>query len=305
MQKFGDQIHEATPILVEALGMRDYETRAWAISGVQYVLNSLRATPEADERAQQAFALARPALRQIVKSPDEPDMLRMIAVSTYLPQTFYPGGTPKLVSLNGESVEDLLASLHTPENKSRGFRFTIVDMLGGHFANQPDDAATFVAAMKSRLKDGQPRERFLAAFALASWPGEKSSAVKDTLLAELKAQTTVHNYRAAQGLGKLGEQAADTVPDLLAYAEARRDDAAGGYAESALEAACRLQPDLRSQYPDIDAKLKRAEASRLQEMTRTIGVTHLGPGEVASSLRSHELATHTGSSASNSASPTN
>jgi len=57
----------------------------------------------------------------------------------------------------------------------------------------------------------------------------------------------------------------------------------GLFAE-ALEAACRLQPDLRSQYPDIDAKLKQAEASRLQEMTRTIGVTHLGPGEVASTL---------------------
>jgi RNA polymerase sigma factor (sigma-70 family) len=284
LHKFGDQTHEAMPILVEALGVQDYETRRWAISGVQYVLNSLRTTPAADERAQQAFALARPVLSQILKSPDEPDMLRMIAVSTYLPQTFYPGGTPKLVSLNAESVEDLLASLHTPENKSRGFRFTIVDMLGGHFANQPDDAATFIAAMQPRLNDPNPYERLLAAFAIASWPGEKPAAVKDILLAEVKAQTTTRSYRAVQGLGKLGAQAADTVPDLLAYAEAWRDDGGAGYAEGALEAACRLQPDLRSQYPDIDAKLKQEEASLLQTMTRTMGVTILGPGEVASTL---------------------
>jgi len=176
-----------------------------------------------------------------------------------------------------------LVSLHTPESNSRGFRFTIVDMLAGYFANQPDDAATFVAAMKSLLKDGQPRERFLAAFALASWPGEKPPAVKDTLLAELKSQASVHSYRAAQGLGKLGDQAADAVPDLLAYAEATKG-MDNGSADGALEAACRLQPDLRSQYPDIDAKLKQAEASRLQEMTRTMGVTYLGPGDVAGTL---------------------
>jgi hypothetical protein len=284
LQKFGDQIHQATPILVEVLGVRDYETRAWAVSGVQHVLNSLRTTPGADERAQQAFELARPALSEILKSPDEPDMLRMIAVSTYLPPAFHSDGTAKPATISSESVEDLLTSLYTPEKPSKGFRFTIVDMLNGHFANQPDDAATFVAAMKSVLQNGQPRERFLAAFALASWPGGKPSAVKDILLAELKAQASAHSYRAVQGLGKLGEQAADTVPDLLAYAEAKRDDGGAGYAASALEAACRLQPDLRSQYPDIDAKLKQAEASRLQEMTRTIGVTHLGPVAVANTL---------------------
>jgi len=274
LAKFGDRVDEALPILLEALGVNDYETRAWAVSGVQYALNSLQTTRGAEERAEAAFALARPALSQILKSPNEPDLLRMVAVSTYLPTTFYADGQPKSsIGLGEERIEDFLAALYTPEKKSKGFRFTIAGMLNKHFANRPEDAATIAAALRPLLKDSRPYERLLAAFALASWPGEKPPEVKEVLLAEVLARTTVHSYRAASGLGKLGAQAADTVPALLAYAEAMKD-ASSGYSENALESACRLQPELRTQYPNIDAKLNREEAmfAQITQDPRSVSV---------------------------------
>src|SRR5439155_4825271 len=159
-----------------------------------------------------------------------------------------------------ERAEDLLAALRARDKLSDGTRYLTVNSLAEHFGQFPEDAATFVSAVQSLLSDSDPHERLLAAYALASWPGEKPSALKDVLVAEVKARTTDHSYIAAQGLGKLGAQAADAVPDLLAYAEATKSWTAG-YAESALEAACRLQPELRAQYPAIDAKLKQEEGA--------------------------------------------
>jgi hypothetical protein len=131
----------------------------------------------------------------------------------------------------------------------------------------------FVAGIQPLLSDPQPSERLLAAYALASWPGEKPPTLKDVLLAELKARATVHSYIAAQGLGKLGAQAIDAVPELLAYAQATKDGCAG-CAESAVEAACRLQPELRTQYPNIDSKLKQEE----------VALSYVGPVESSGSL---------------------
>src|SRR5204862_21759 len=176
------------------------------------------------------------------------------------------------------------AAFRNRDKLSGGIRYLIVNALAEHFGQVPEDALTFVSALQSRLSDADPYERLLAAYALASWPGEKPSALKDVLLAELKARTTDHSYIAAQGLGKLGAQAADSVPDLLAYAEATKGWTAG-YAESALEAACRLQPDLRAQYPTIDRKLKEEEEviSRRSEANKVHG-----PAEIASRLADPE-----------------
>jgi hypothetical protein len=56
----------------------------------------------------------------------------------------------------------------------------------------------------------------------------------------------------------MGDAASDAVPALLAYAE-RTKSWTAGYASSALEAACRLKPELRAQFPEIDQKLKAEE----------------------------------------------
>jgi len=262
LAKFGDQLHEAAPILIEALGVQDHETRAWALSGLTHALDLLRRSPDLEDRSSQVFALARPALSKILASPDEPAWLRLLAVHAYLAPIIYKNGAPvdPPVPLSAERTEDLLAALRTRDKLVGGIRYLTVGRLAEHFGQYPEDAATFMSALQPLLSDSNSHERLLAAYAFASWPGEKPPAVKDVLLAELKARTTVHSYIAAQGLGKLGAQAADAVPELLAYAEATKGWTAG-YAESALEAACRLQPELRAQYPAIDAKLKQEEGA--------------------------------------------
>ncbi|MCI0541648.1 MAG: hypothetical protein L0Z50_41140, partial [Verrucomicrobiales bacterium] len=264
LAKFGREVQEAVPILLEALNTSDYETRAWALSGLRYVLEIQRGTPGGEDRADQMFALARPALRRVLRSADEPDMLRMIAVLAYLPGTVYANGIPTWPpALSAESVDDLIAAVRTPEKKkSRDFRFTIVDHLTGYFSARPDTAQTFANAIKPLLSDPQPGQSLLAAYALASWPGEKPVELKEIFLAELKDKTT-YSFRAASGLGKLRADAADAVPDLLAYAEATRSWGAG-YSKAALEAACRIQPELRSQYPETDASLQQEETALAQ-----------------------------------------
>ena len=285
LTKFGPQLHEAAPILIEALGVQDYETRSWALSGLTHALNLLQRREDLEDRASQVFALARPLLSKILASPDEPSMLRLMAMHSYLPGIIYTDGalvyppTP----LGAERSEDLLAALRARDKLSDGTRYLTVNSLAEHFGQFPEDAATFVSAVQSLLSDSDPHERLLAAYALASWPGEKPSALKDVLLAEVKARTTDYSYIAAQGLGKLGAQAADAVPELLAYAEATKGWAAG-YAESALDAACRLQPELRTQYPTIDSKLKQEESAIGHPMETQI----YRPVEVANTLADPE-----------------
>jgi len=287
LAKFGDQLHEAAPILLEALAVQDYETRAWALSGLTHALNALQRRVDLEDRAGQVFALARPVLSKILASPDEPSMLRMMAMRSYLPGIVYSNGAVvnPPATLGAERTEDLLTSLRTRDKLTGGVRYLIVNLLAEHFGQLPEDAVAFVSALRPLLSDANPHERLLAAYALASWPGEKPAALKDVLLAEVKARATDdHSYIAAQGLGKLGPQAADAVPDLLAYAEATKNQYAGD-AESALEAACRLQPELRAQYPSIDRKLKEEEEviSRRSEVNKVHG-----PAEIASRLADPE-----------------
>jgi RNA polymerase sigma factor (sigma-70 family) len=282
LEEFGRQIHEAAPILLEALNVPDYETRAWSLSGLKYSLHLLRQWPGLQEKADQVFALARPVVSKILASPDEPQMLRLLAIDPYLPPIIYSNGAPVIPTapLSAERAEDLLTALRVRDNHSGGIRFQIVDRLADHFAQRPDDAAAFVSALQPLLDDSQPQERLLSAYALASWPGEKPPAVKAELLAELKDMKTSHPYRAADGLARLGTPAADAVPELLAYADATRD-LGNGSADHALEAACRLQPDLRARYPAIDAKLKQEEEAIRQGAGTRRDYT---PGEVAGAL---------------------
>jgi hypothetical protein len=123
------------------------------------------------------------------------------------------------------------------------------------------------------LNDAQSGQRFLAAYALASWPGEKSPEVKGELLREIRDRSK-HSYGAARALGKLGPEALDAIPDLLEYAEATKNWSAG-YANSALEAVCRIKPELRTEYPEIDQELTREEGAMISPQSLGEWVSNL------------------------------
>ncbi|MCI0536005.1 MAG: hypothetical protein L0Z50_12335 [Verrucomicrobiales bacterium] len=201
----------------------------------------------------------------------------MIALQAFLPPIVYSNGVAlNAISLYPGAREDLIATLSAPDKM--GFRFTVADQLTSYLAEFPQDVAPFIAALRPMLNDSQLGQRFLAAYALASWPGDKSPEVQGELLRELKDRSK-HSYRAASALGKLGAEALDTIPDLLAYADATKNWSAG-YANNALEAVCRINPELRTEYPEIDQKLKQED----EAMSKQREVTPQSLGEWVSRL---------------------
>jgi RNA polymerase sigma factor (sigma-70 family) len=251
LAKFGDQVLEAIPILLDALAVPDYETRLWAAGGLKSIIAQNR--ENRPELSRQAFLLARAALGAIMRSEAEPDLLRMITIEAFIPAAIYDAqGAPfTLTAMYPEAAEDLIAALRAPEKSS--FRFTIADQLLQYLRVHPEQTAEFQAALEPMLNDPKPGQRYLAAYALASWPGDKPAEVKRELLRELNGASP-YSYRAARALGGLGAAASDAVPELLAYAE-RMKGWSPDSASSALEAACRLKPELRAQFPEIDQKL--------------------------------------------------
>jgi RNA polymerase sigma factor (sigma-70 family) len=275
LAKFGPDLSEAMPILLEALEADDYETRAWTLSGIHFAIGQQRRTPYAEERALEMFAQAHSALRKLLLSPEEPDLLRRFALQSYFSPLANAHGFPP-APFDPAYAQDLQAALGLSEKG--GFGFEVADHLGRHFAQRPFESDLLVPAMLSQLNDPSPQRRFTAAYALATWPGEKPAGLQGILSAELNTKSP-DSYRAAMGLGKLGEAALGSVPELLAYAEQTRDWPAG-YAHAALEAACRIQPELRERFPEIDAKLRDEEAAMSQgPVSRTIT-----PAELAAAL---------------------
>jgi hypothetical protein len=255
------------PILLDGLAVADYETRCWAAGGLQVVIDEYRES-EWREISKHVFAQARPALARILQSENEPSLLRVMALGMFVSNMGYDANGAPLTrtGLYPGAQEDLIAALQTREKQ--GFRYTTVDMLTQYFSVHPDELPPFAQALQPMLDDAAPEHRALAAYALASWPGDKQPEIKRELLREIRERST-HSYRAARALGSLGRDAADAVPELLIYADATKSWTPG-YASSALEAARRLKPELRPQYPEIDQKLKLQEAPRSQSPPRQV-----------------------------------
>jgi RNA polymerase sigma factor (sigma-70 family) len=260
LAKFGDQVLEAVPVLLEAVSQPDYETRLWAVGGLKSIIADNR--ENRPNLSRQAFQMARAALTAILLSEVEPDLLRGVTVEVYVPSIIYDAqGVPfPMADMHPGADEDVLGALKAHEKRS--FRFSVVDQLTQYLRVHPEQAAAYRVELEPMLKDSKASQRFLAAYALAFWPGENPAGVKRELLRELK-ETSKYSHHAAQALGNLGEAGVDTVPELLAYAERTRQWTAG-YSSSALEAVCRLRPELRTEYPEINRKLVAEEALPLQ-----------------------------------------
>lgn len=273
LAKFGDRVREVVPILIDGTRSADSESRLWALSGLGSAMRIMR-SHDLPEHYQAAFALARPVFGKVLEDEQEPDMPRLIALDGLVPVIPGTNGFPTTFpELDNESVQHVLSSLRPAKDREDGFRFTMIDVLAGRFVYNDDQAQLFVGALHSRLDHDKSEERLLAAYALATWPGSKPAEVKNELLAQLKAGST-YSFRAAQALGKLGSDAVDAVPELLAFAQAKREFS-GGYADAALQAACRLQPELRTKYPEIDARLSREEAALLDPGPKSISQREL------------------------------
>jgi hypothetical protein len=107
LAKFGDQWLEALPILLERLGVSDFETRHWALSGIWHLLLNGTGT----ESLTAALATARPSLAAIFRSEEEPIDLRRLAYQALLPSLFRPSfASPFDAPLQPETTADSVAS---------------------------------------------------------------------------------------------------------------------------------------------------------------------------------------------------
>ncbi|MBN9693972.1 MAG: sigma-70 family RNA polymerase sigma factor [Verrucomicrobia bacterium] len=271
LNRFGDQLSEAMPILAEAARATDFETRVWAFSGIETALGQMHSQSATDQRAE-ALSLARPILGAVLLEGRAAGSLRTSALMGLLPMTAYaPDGSITSPPVDEESLGWIERALHaTPEeNRDDGFRYTIIDLLVDPRRQDPA-IQQVIRGLEPMLAAPSPEDRLVAAYGLAMGVDDPPASVQAVLLTALR-ETSTHSYRAARALGNLGPEAASVVPELLRFAEKTADLASGGYSRNALESACRLKPELRSAYPEIDQSLKLQEIAYARMAQEKLG----------------------------------
>lgn len=189
--------------------------------------------------------------------------------------------------LQPETLADIVAVLLSTNRDSERFRFEVLDgHVFPHVRAFPDEGQLIHDALVPLVEEGDAHQQLLAAFGLAGIPGDRPPQVVGILVRGLEPREENgvidegYCYRAADALGMLGPLARDAVPALLKFAdemesrehsspstmrraERMRQRYGAGPNAGILKAACRIQPELRAQYPDIDRQLKGEEAPRV------------------------------------------
>jgi hypothetical protein len=149
----------------------------------------------------------------------------------------------------------------SPKKADREFRLMILLYISGSRGTTSEDYKALCQSVAPLLKSPSKDDRLVAACALADMPGEQTSDVKAELLQAIR-EHALHSTSAIKALANMGKDALDTVPELLRFAEEVKDWPGGVYANAALETVCRLQPELRARFPEIDQRLKLEDEAR-------------------------------------------
>lgn len=264
LQRFGKELRRALPILLEKADAPDYETRAWAASGISLEFQLLANPPYERADLDAAFEQAGPWLKRLVGDHDAPGLIRQQALQALLAPSVAPvvdpaSGTPAEVPpLHPVAKSILLAQLADAHAPADDFQFTLLDLLSPRLSGASAEAGALRDVLRGELAGDSARQRLLAAYALASMAGEQRPEIQAELLKALTTKSA-DTYRVTRALGQLGPEGRTAVPALLAFATDTETYADGSFSRSARTAACRLDPTLRSQFPEIDAQLKQEE----------------------------------------------
>jgi RNA polymerase sigma factor (sigma-70 family) len=256
---FATEWIEAIPILLERTEANDFETRKWALFGIWHLFINVSAFPEKSptpEIQAQAFALVRPRLSAIFCSESESVELRRTAAKVLMPSWSWRVRR----QMNDETMADVISVLQAKDRSSQGFRLELVaSVLKPQVEAFPEEGAALKSSLIPLLEQGDSKQQFVAAYALALLPGEKPPGLASILIKALdtRKRDQSHSYLAADALGELGPHAKEAIPALVAFAEQSPN-----HRQRALEAACRIDPELRREYPEIDERLRQAEAAR-------------------------------------------
>lgn len=250
--KCADIATEAAGVLAEALASPDYETRHWAASGLQFMLQ--------DPAMKEAHASARLALARWVVQPGLAVELQVPLLYSILSDSIprMDGKPPAPLPVAPELLSVLTASFERRGLDAVSANMVLANSLNAALLASGQDFSAYRSRLAQLVVTGDFEQRLGAAYALSSLPGDKPREVAETLTRALETDSwRVPKAMAATALGRLGSDAVDSLPSLLRFVETlpKADPGRAGV-EEALVA---IQPDLGDRFPAAAARHKSAE----------------------------------------------
>jgi RNA polymerase sigma factor (sigma-70 family) len=233
---------EAVRVLSETLASPDYETRHWAVAGLELICQERRFKTGQDA--------ARLALARVAISPVEPDELRNEAMTWAFPRT---AGIDLDMPAPEPVATDVLAvfasSFHAKGIEMVSQNMVIAERLNQRLLATGQNYEEYRRQLVELVASGDADQRLGAAYALSGLPGDKPAQVKESLVRALQEDSPrTPTAMAAKALGRLGASAQDALATLLEFRNKHADsDPIRAQAEQAIVA---IQPDLLARFPD-------------------------------------------------------
>ncbi|MCC7375829.1 MAG: sigma-70 family RNA polymerase sigma factor [Verrucomicrobiales bacterium] len=209
-----DIADQAADVLIAELASADYETRHWAVSGLEFILQDpgLRAGHES----------ARLALARMAVEPIQAEELRTSMLIAVLGPT--PGGIDdrpmQHPALSREVLDVLTAGFERRGIDAVSHNMVLATLLNAAVLGSGQDVSTYRDRLLRLVATGDFEQRLGAAYALSELPGEKPSALKQVLVQAVASDSPrMPKSMAAQALGRLGPAAEDTLPALARLRE--------------------------------------------------------------------------------------
>ncbi len=173
----------------------------------------------------------------------------------------------KRLGLVAKDLPALTAMLADPGQDSPAMRRYLPLTIAEVYAKEPEAAATWLPGLVSLLNDADPKVRFGAACALIRTPAGPDPRIMELIGAGLKGKDTTDCLLAAETLAAVGDRAKPLVPALLDYAKSTPDQ---NLRSEALRAVGRIQPELRTEMPELDQVMRKdAQSAQLTEKFET------------------------------------
>ena len=231
---------------------------------------------------------------QALESPNWRVECRAASMLQYFPE-FAAEAVPKVIALlkveKNEGVNRSLASSIDWKTARRDTMETLAETLQSNPAaamgigfwfnalvkQYPENEASVLAILPPLLRSADPKVQFYAADVLARLPTQPQASAIVALLPALKivpGYAETYNDMtifALWDLKKLGSQARSAAEDVIALSETPQ----GKYLrDQILDTLAAIAPDLRSEIPELDAKLRAQEnAAALEHRATTSQVT--------------------------------
>lgn len=238
----------AVAILQEALASADYETRHWAVAGLELI--SQGALNGAEE-------LARIELARVAISTTEPDELRVRAMMSALGSSVGLEGQRASEPVSKEVVAILSSSFEAKGIEMANHNMMLADMLNQRLLASGQEYSDYAEHLQAILTSGDVNQQLGAAYALTGLPVEHPVEIKNALIQALEEDSPRSpTAMVARALGRLSLDAEDVLPALLSFRTKHPES--GPMREETELAILALRPDLREQYPAAAKSLEPA-----------------------------------------------